>query len=72
MEYRVIVIHDDQPNPDTMADLEASLNAASQDGVSTTFVSIDGVDYEGKFHAMLGALLIPFLFICYFHMSSMY
>jgi hypothetical protein len=36
-----------------MAELESALNSAAQDNITTTFLNIDGPNFDGRFHQMV-------------------
>ena len=54
-EYRIVVISDSPPNPSSMHEVESALVDAAKDEILTTFVNIDGPEFDGKFYQMMGS-----------------
>jgi hypothetical protein len=52
-QYRAVIIVDSPPDASHLKDLETALQRAARDGVSVTFLSIEGSPFDGPFLQMI-------------------
>jgi len=52
-QYRMVIIVDSPPDASHLKELESTLQRASRDNISATFLSIDGSPFDGPFMQMI-------------------